>query len=59
MALIVLCFLVEIFIVRPPLGAIARGLYPSLDRDTLYTAVSLLGANVMPHNFYLHRFGPC
>ena len=38
MALIVLCFLVEIFIVKPPLRAVVGGLYPSLGRDSLYTA---------------------
>ena len=32
----------------------AGGLRPALTRDSLYTAVCLLGANVMPHNFYLH-----
>jgi Mn2+/Fe2+ NRAMP family transporter len=32
-----------------------RGLYPTMGREHLYTAVSLLGANVMPHSFYLHR----
>lgn len=34
---------------------LVSGLWPRLTRDSLYTAVSLLGANVMPHNFYLHR----
>lgn len=48
------CFIVDLFISRPPLAAVASGLIPSLHREGIYSAVSLLGANIMPHNFFLH-----
>ena len=52
------CFLFEIVISRPDIGAIAGGFVPSApilkDRDKLYIAIGILGATVMPHNLYLH-----
>ncbi len=52
------CFLFEIIISRPELGAIARGFVPSAsivsDPAMLYIAIGILGATVMPHNLYLH-----
>ena len=48
------CFIIDLFISQPPFGAVISGLVPSVRREDLYTAVSLLGANIMPHNFYLH-----
>mmetsp|Transcript_46020 Transcript_46020/g.116456 ORF Transcript_46020/g.116456 Transcript_46020/m.116456 type:complete len:872 (-) Transcript_46020:137-2752(-) len=51
---VVLCFLGDLLLSKPPLTKLVSGLWPRLTRDSLYTAVSLLGANVMPHNFYLH-----
>jgi manganese transport protein len=52
------CFLFEIIISRPDLGAVARGFAPMAsilrDRDQLYIAIGILGATVMPHNLYLH-----
>ena len=48
------CFIVDLFISRPPLRAVVSGLTPTLHREGIYSAVSLLGANIMPHNFYLH-----
>src|SRR6059036_3007431 len=52
------CFLFEIFIARPDLGAVASGFVPRLsvlaDPDKLYIAIGILGATVMPHNLYLH-----
>lgn len=57
-ATIGLCYLVEIIVVKPELGGIARGLLPSSDMLTnpemLYISISILGATVMPHNLYLH-----
>jgi manganese transport protein len=53
-----ICFLFEIILSQPPLGAVLRGFIPSSDvvRDPsmLYIAVGILGATVMPHNLYLH-----
>src|SRR5450432_1074884 len=48
-------FFIEIFIVKPTLGEISRGLIPSLPGSAaLYVAIGIIGATVMPHNLYLH-----
>jgi len=33
---------------------ILTGFVPRLDRDSLYVAIGIIGATVMPHNLYLH-----
>jgi manganese transport protein len=52
------CFLFEIIISRPELGAVMRGFVPSAqiitNPEMLYIAIGILGATVMPHNLYLH-----
>ncbi len=48
------CFAVEMFMAKPDLHGIALGLVPHIDGRSLYTAVGMLGATVMPHNLYLH-----
>ena len=48
------CFCVEIFWAHPSMAEMLTGLAPRLDRSTLYLAVTILGATVMPHNLYLH-----
>ncbi len=52
------CFLFELFISRPELGAVARGFIPTTEiirnPEMLYIAIGILGATVMPHNLYLH-----
>ncbi|MBL0170001.1 MAG: Nramp family divalent metal transporter [Gemmatimonadaceae bacterium] len=52
------CFLFELIITRPELGAVARGFVPTVDivrnPEMLYIAIGILGATVMPHNLYLH-----
>ncbi len=52
------CFLFEIILSRPELGAIAAGFVPGPsileDPGKLYIAIGILGATVMPHNLYLH-----
>src|SRR2546430_7448672 len=52
------CFLFEIVIARPDIGAVAHGFLPRLaivrDPAKLYIAIGILGATVMPHNLYLH-----
>jgi len=48
------CFCVEIFWARPAVTDMVTGLVPRLNRDTLYIAIAILGATVMPHNMYLH-----
>ncbi|NUQ22078.1 MAG: Nramp family divalent metal transporter, partial [Gemmatimonadaceae bacterium] len=52
------CFLFELFISRPDVGAVLGGFVPTgrivRDREMLYIAIGILGATVMPHNLYLH-----
>jgi manganese transport protein len=48
------CFAVEMFLARPILTEIASGLIPRLTNESLYVAIGILGATVMPHNLYLH-----
>jgi manganese transport protein len=51
-------FCVEIVLARPDWAAVMRGFVPGLDpvhfHDSLYVAIGMLGATVMPHNLYLH-----
>lgn len=54
-ATIGLSFLVEIWIAAPNLSEVATGFIPTaLNLDSLYIAVGIIGATVMPHNLYLH-----
>ena len=49
------CFAVELFIAHPDWSAAAAGLtHVSLDHESLYVAIAIIGATVMPHNLYLH-----
>ncbi|HKI88012.1 MAG TPA: Nramp family divalent metal transporter [Draconibacterium sp.] len=50
-----LSFLMEMFIVSPVYGDVVKGFVPSnLNGDSLYIAIGIIGATVMPHNLYLH-----
>ncbi|MDP9171800.1 MAG: Nramp family divalent metal transporter [Acidobacteriota bacterium] len=51
---IAVCFGAEMFMARPDLAGVAAGLIPRIDHASLYVAVGMLGATVMPHNLYLH-----
>jgi manganese transport protein len=54
-AIVGISFFIEIFLAKPSLGEISRGLIPSLPGATaLYVAIGIIGATVMPHNLYLH-----
>ena len=54
-ATIGMCFVVEIFLVKPEAAAVAAGLIPRvLTPGQLYVAIGIIGATVMPHNLYLH-----
>jgi manganese transport protein len=57
-AVIGVSFVVEIGLARPDWGAVVRGFLPGLDPvnrlGSLYVAIAMLGATVMPHNLYLH-----
>jgi manganese transport protein len=52
--IIAACFFVEILWAKPSIAEVITGLAPRLDKNTLYLAVTILGATVMPHNMYLH-----
>jgi len=49
-----LCFLIQIVLAKPVFSAVAQGLKPSLPPGSLFVAIGILGATVMPHNLYLH-----
>lgn len=54
-SIIGLSFLMEMFIVKPDLNALAEGFIPSsLSGEALYIAIGIIGATIMPHNLYLH-----
>ncbi len=49
------CYAFEIFLVHPDWHAVTRGvLVPQISSKSIYIAVSMLGATVMPHVIYLH-----
>ena len=49
------CYLIEIFLVHPDWRQIAyHTVVPMMDRQSIYIAVGMLGATVMPHVVYLH-----
>ncbi|HWF46638.1 MAG TPA: Nramp family divalent metal transporter [Bryobacteraceae bacterium] len=48
------CFAFEIFFAQPHFSQVLGGLLPRLNSQSLYVAVGIIGATVMPHNLYLH-----
>ena len=55
LGVIALCYLVELLIVRPDWAAVVPALVvPKLGRESIYVAMAILGAVVMPHNIFLH-----
>lgn len=57
-AIIVLCFAVELALITLDTKQVIQGFIPSLDTlmepGALFIAVGIIGATVMPHNLYLH-----
>lgn len=57
-ATIAACFVFDLVLARPDVGAALRGYIPSSEMVKnpvmLYLALGILGATVMPHNLYLH-----
>ncbi len=48
-------FLFELLLAKPQLSQVVTGFVPSaLSNESLYIAVGIIGATVMPHNLYLH-----
>ena len=48
------CFVIELWFAKPIFSDVASGLVPRLNDTSLYIAIGMLGATVMPHNLYLH-----
>jgi manganese transport protein len=54
-AVIGLCFFIQVVMAGPNAAEIASGLKPMLvNQEALYIAIGIIGATVMPHNLYLH-----
>src|SRR5882724_4802176 len=53
-AIVTGCFLVELTLAKPLVHEIISGLLPRINNESLYVAIGILGATVMPHNLYLH-----
>jgi manganese transport protein len=55
LGIIGLCYLVEIVIVKPDWAVLAPSvIIPNVNRTSIYVAMAILGAVVMPHNIFLH-----
>ena len=48
------CMALNVLLASPDWKAVAGGLVPHLNSASLYVAIGILGATVMPHNLYLH-----
>lgn len=48
------CMALNVLLASPDWEAVAGGLVPHLNSASLYVAIGILGATVMPHNLYLH-----
>jgi len=53
-SVIAACFCIEVIWAKPVWTDVFVGLAPRLNSTTLYLAIGILGATVMPHNLYLH-----
>jgi manganese transport protein len=50
-----LAYVIEMAMVRPAIGQVVRHMIvPTINADSIYVAVGMLGATVMPHVVYLH-----
>jgi manganese transport protein len=55
LGIIALCYLAELWIVRPDWHEVLPSMVkPVLGRQSIYIAIAILGAVVMPHNVFLH-----
>ena len=48
------CLGIEVWLAEPTWHSLGGALSPRLDAASVYVAVGILGATVMPHNLYLH-----
>ncbi|CAM6008294.1 unnamed protein product, partial [Sphagnum balticum] len=51
---IMVCFGLDALLGQPNAVLLAGGMWPNIRGETLYTAMALVGANVMPRRFYLY-----
>jgi len=55
LSVIAACYLIEILIVKPDWAEVAPSIIiPNINRESIYIAMAILGAVVMPHNIFLH-----
>ncbi len=55
LAIIGICYVIEIIIVKPDWAILAPSIFiPKVDGSSIYVAMGILGAVVMPHNIFLH-----
>ena len=55
LGIIGLCYIAEVVIVKPDWATLAPAMVvPKVNRASIYTAMAILGAVVMPHNIFLH-----
>jgi len=55
LAIIGICYVIEILIVKPDWAMLAPALIiPKVNSSSIYIAMGILGAVVMPHNIFLH-----
>ncbi|HUE02509.1 MAG TPA: Nramp family divalent metal transporter, partial [Bryobacteraceae bacterium] len=53
-AVMATCFCIEIVFAKPVASQVFLGVIPHISGKSLYVAIGMLGATVMPHNLYLH-----
>ena len=53
-AVMATCFCIEIVLAKPVASQVLLGVIPRINAKSLYVAIGMLGATVMPHNLYLH-----
>jgi len=55
LGIIALCYVAELVIVKPEWEQVVPALFvPRLNQNSIYIAMAILGAVVMPHNIFLH-----
>ena len=55
LGIITLCYLFELVLVHPDWSVIAaKFVVPAIGKNSIYVALAILGALVMPHNIFLH-----
>ncbi|EME31004.1 metal ion (Mn2+-iron) transporter, Nramp family [Galdieria sulphuraria] len=54
LAIISSCFVLELLFSKPSVTGILMGFIPRLRHDSIYIAIGMIGATVMPHNLFLH-----